>query len=69
MNMKKGSYTVEAAIVVPLLLFVFVAAMNIAINLYQEIREGQPEYFSEELWVVDTFYKWEIAGGLINGEN
>jgi hypothetical protein len=67
--MKKGSYTIEAAIFVPILLFMFVAAMNTAIHLYQEIRDGQPEYYSETLWVVDTFYHWEMAGGLLDGEN
>jgi hypothetical protein len=67
--MKKGSYTVEAAIVVPMLIFTYVIAMHIAIGLYQEIRDDEQGYFGEELRVVDTFYIWENAGGLRNGED
>jgi hypothetical protein len=67
--MRKGSYTVEAAIVVPIVLFVFVKAMEMGISLYQEIRDGEPEYFQNDTWVVDTFYKQDFAGGLLHGEN
>jgi hypothetical protein len=69
MNLKKGSYTVEAAIAVPILIFTFVIAMKIGISLYQEIRDGEPDYFNDDVWVVDTFYKQELAGGLLSGEN
>jgi hypothetical protein len=68
-NIKKGSYTVEAALVVPMLIFTYVIAMNVAIGLYEEIRDDEQDYFREELWVVDTFYNWENAGGLRNGED
>jgi hypothetical protein len=69
MNLKKGSYTVEAAIFVSMLILIFMIAMKFAIGLYQEVCAGQPEYFQENLWVVDTFYEQEITGGLLNGEN
>lgn len=69
MNLKKGSYTVEAAIFVSMLILIFMIAMKFAIGLYQEVSAGQPEYFQENLWVVDTFYEQEITGGLLHGEN
>jgi hypothetical protein len=54
---------------VPILIFTFVIAMKIGISLYQEIRDGEPDYFNDDVWVVDIFYKQELAGGLLSGEN
>ncbi len=53
----KGSYTVEAALTVPLLVFVMAAGMRIGLGLYQEIKNENEAQLVEELWEVEDFYK------------
>lgn len=49
-----GSYSIEAAVLVPLFLFVFVVAVQLAISLYQEIVHT--EIYQSNLWAVGRFY-------------
>ena len=62
----KGNYTVEAAVIVPLYLFVLVLAIRISIYLYCEIREDAKAAEREEIWLVDEFYKNQIWKGVID---
>ena len=57
----RGNYTVEAAVIVPLYLFVLVLAIRISIYLYCEIREDAKAAEREEIWLVDEFYKYQIG--------
>lgn len=68
-SMKKGSFTIEAAVLVPLLLLIFMMAMQIAIHLYQEACTSADNYLSDQMWVVETFYKDDVIGGYLHGEN
>lgn len=62
----KGNYTVEAAVIVPLYLFVLVLAIRISIYLYCEIREDAKAAERAEIWLVDEFYKYQIWKGVID---
>ena len=62
----KGNYTVEAAVIVPLYLFVLVLAIRISRYLYCEIREDAKAAEREEIWLVDEFYKYQIWKGVID---
>ena len=55
----KGSLTIEAAVVIPVYLFTMVAALQIGIGFYCEIREEQQEVTLQELWLVHDFYKYQ----------
>lgn len=61
----KGSYTVEAALTMPILLFTIALGMKIGLLLYQEIRNEREQELVEELWEVEDFYRnqW-ISEGL-----
>ena len=48
----RGSYTVEASIMVPLLFFEIAFGMRMGLYLYQEIRQER-----EQQTVVSDFYK------------
>lgn len=52
----KGSYTIEAAILVPLLLGVFLVTCNLSIFMYQEINNEHEEMKIENMWEVNDFY-------------
>ena len=56
----KGSYTVEAAVLVPLLIWTMVTAMCIGINLLKEVRSEHEEEQIAELWAVDSFYRYQV---------
>ncbi|MCI5857840.1 MAG: pilus assembly protein [Agathobacter sp.] len=65
MNLRKGSYTVEAALTIPLLLFVFAFAMQLAVSFYQEGRIDEKGYYEDDTWIVKNFYRDEFVGGMI----
>ncbi len=56
-KMLKGSYTIEAALTMPILLFTMVVAMKMGIHLYQEIQSEKEYQMVEELWTVKDFYR------------
>ena len=68
-KMQKGSYTVEAALTMPILIFIFVIAMKLGISLYQEASENTAKNSSDDLWVVEIFYKDDFVGGFLDGED
>jgi hypothetical protein len=63
-SIQKGSYTIEAALTIPILIFVMVIAMKLGITLLQEIREQNEVEVVENLWEVKDFYKVQGIGEL-----
>ena len=60
-NMKwRGSYTVEAAVIIPVLIWTMAAAMCTGIDLLHEVREEHEEKQMEDMWAVDSFYQYQI---------
>ncbi len=61
-NWKKASYTVEAAVLVPLFLGIVLVVMNTAIAFYEECTKIE-QYDRLEIEVMETFYayhKWNM---------
>lgn len=56
----KGSYTVEAAVIVPLLIGTMAIAMRIAIMLYEEVRDQREEEAVQMMWEVEEFYRYQV---------
>ena len=64
----KGSYMVEAAIIIPIYIFIMTIAMRAGIKLYQEIT-SQTEYeIVEDMWLVDDFYRYKLIQEVIKNE-
>ena len=51
----RGSYTVEAALIVPILIWTMMAAMCTGIELLKEVRAEH-----EEKQIEDSFYKYQV---------
>lgn len=70
MRVEKGSLTVEAAIVFPIVLIFFAMTMRLGITLYEECRETAIAVMEEpELDTVETFYKWKLLGEWVTDGN
>lgn len=54
--MCRGSYTVEAALLIPLLILLMTGGIRVAIELYQEIKTEEALEDLTEFWAVDDFY-------------
>lgn len=65
-NLRRGVYTVEASILIPILLFVIATGMRMGIALYQEIGEGTEADKVVEQWSVGDFYKSHWIGEVIH---
>lgn len=63
----RGSYTIEASLIMPFLLFMIVATIKIAINYHEEIKEVAKEEVVEEIPIVKMFYYTEFAEEWIKG--
>lgn len=61
---RRGSYTVEAAVWIPVLVFLFVAGIRIGLYLYEEINSQKEQQIAIELWEVKDFYKNQWIGEL-----
>jgi hypothetical protein len=65
----RGSLTVEAAIILPVVLAVFTVAIKSGIDLYEETRDravavtetGSPD-------ILKRFYQWKMLEGLVDEE-
>ena len=66
MNGWRGSLTIEAALVVPLVLALFAFAMKSGIQMYTECRDTAQE---QEIEAVKMFYRWQEAGELFQNED
>lgn len=64
-KLRKAAFTVEASLIVPLLLFVMLIAMKAGLVLYTEIVEN-PVPAEAQIWAVETFYKDYWIGEVIH---
>lgn len=66
MKMKKASLTVEAAIIFPIVLALFLLTMQTGIDLYEESRKTAELMMEEENQdTVKLFYRWNLLGEAI----
>ena len=63
--MLKGSFTVEASVLVPMLLIIYVLIINTGIYMYTEIREQKEQEAQSDIWVIDDFYKYQLMKGIL----
>lgn len=63
--------TVEASLILPLVLFMFSFVMQMGITLYEECRNTAVAIQEEpDMEIVDTFYHWKKVGEwLENGDS
>lgn len=64
----KGSYTIEAAIIVPIFIFLLAIGMRAGLILYDEIRQEREQEILDGLWLVDDFYRFKCMGELTDGD-
>lgn len=62
----RASYTVEASFMVPLVLLVMGFAMQMGLNMYEEICKEEECDMVCSLWEVSDFYKNELVGGIVD---
>ncbi len=60
MGYHKGSYTIEAAVWVPLLLTVILLSLETGIKLYQEVVNWTYSEKTESLHIVREFYNYQV---------
>lgn len=53
----KGSYTIEAALTIPILLFVMLIGMKTGLSLYQDICREREQDAVMQVWAVKEFYR------------
>ena len=58
-KLEKGSLTVEAAFLFPILFFIMAIAIMLGIDLYREIDEASEGEIVRSMWMVDDFYRYE----------
>lgn len=61
----KGSYTVEAAIIIPIFIFIMAVSIRAGIKLYQDIALQTEQKIVENMWVVDDFYRYQLGKEVI----
>lgn len=65
---QRGSFTVEAAILLPFFLLMLSGTIEMGIDLYQEaIIEAQKE--TEGYWAVEDFYKYQVIKEAIGNDS
>lgn len=64
MRKVKGSLTVEASLIFPLILAVFVLAMSAGFQLYRECLETGKQISQEEFDTIKWFYRCKEMGEL-----
>lgn len=70
MRKRNGSLTVEAAIIFPLVIAVFIIAVNGGISLNQDVRETVAGIEDkEDINTVKMFYRWKVLGELLGDED
>ena len=57
----KGSYTVEAAVIVPIMLWTMAAAMCMGITLLKDVQAQNEHKCVETMWEVEDFYKFQAV--------
>ncbi len=64
----KGSYTVEAAIIIPVFIFILAIGMRAGLILYEEISQEEEQEIVNGMWAVDDFYRYKCMGEVIDGD-
>ena len=62
----QGSFSIEAAIIVPMLVFLFAITINCGMEMYTECRDMAIEIQKEEeLDIVTLFYRYHKIGDMV----
>lgn len=62
----QGSFSIEAAIIVPMLVFLFAITINCGMEMYTECRDMAIEIQKEEeLEIVTLFYRYQKIGDMV----
>ncbi len=70
MTKVRGSLTIEAAIILPLVLLLFGAAMDGGIQMYTECRDTAVSIAEEkEIDTVKLFYRFKALGDITGNED
>lgn len=56
----KGSYTIEAAIYIPIIIFILCQTLQIAIDFWQESRTREVSEVLQQLDIVKEFYNYQV---------
>ena len=62
MKRHKGSFTVEASIYVPMVIFLVMNVLSSGIYFFQESKNREKNIAIEELDIVREFYNYQILG-------
>lgn len=66
----EASFTVEAALVMPVLIFMLFAIMQLGLELYTEEKTAALAILEETEWnAAEEFCQWEMIGDIIENEN
>ena len=60
MKMQKGSFTIEASIYVPMILWLLLLTMQSAISFYQQSVHREVYAGLEDMQVISEFYTYQI---------
>lgn len=63
---RRGSFTVEAALLMPFLLFMLTGSIELGIDFYQKAAE---EIEIENYWAVEDFYQYQIIEEVIGNDS
>ena len=55
----RGSYTIEASLLIPLIMLIAITTLEIAIDFYRDSEEGKYAC-EEEMDIVQMFYGYQI---------
>lgn len=56
----KASYTIEAAIYIPIIMFLMLQTLQLAIDFWQQSRDREVSEVLKELDVVKEFYSYQV---------
>jgi hypothetical protein len=60
----KGSYTVEGAIIIPIVMLAI--AMKMGLVLYNEMKADRSYEYATDMWLVDDFYNYQVLKEVVN---
>lgn len=70
MRKMEGSLTIEAALILPLVLFLFLTVTKAGIMLYMEYQDTVVSVMEEKEWdTIRNFYIWNKSGDITGDEN
>lgn len=65
---RKASFTVEASIIIPIILFIFINTISLSIKLNEDVREMANREPSEQKWKVTRVLIIKYVGGEVFDE-